>query len=242
MSPVVETGSQLFQVRLCVVDIISSNTSIQELRPVMSNHHQKLVNTVMKQFTTCRFNQKTQRFEATANGIKNIGYGGTHEEALALLRKLVDNNVRGRPELENLEEHEAYGQTAPASSPGSVTNVFHNVQGIINTGSISTMENVSLSLHQSIANLQKSDEDLAKRLDAFVKAVEDSDEIVEATKVEILDRADLITVEAAKPPEKRLVHRITDNVKGIAEVIKGCAAVKTVWDLAEPFIRSHFGI
>lgn len=203
----------------------------------MSSHHKILVNTVMQQFSTCRYNDKKNRFEATANGIKNMGYGQTEQEAKTMLRKIVDNNVRERPELENMEEHEAY-EEKPRQPAGNVTNVFHNIQGVVNTGNLSKMENVTISVTQSIANL--TNKDLAEQLKTFVNAVQESD-LPEEAKVEVIDRADVITVEATKPPEKRLMHRITDNVKGIGEILKGAAAVKTVWDVVEPAVRGYFG-
>lgn len=212
----------------------------------MANHHRILARTIMSQLSTCRFNEKKQRFEASANGIKNIGYGGTKEEATSMLSKIVENHVLDRPELENMEEHEAANlHQAGASRMHSVinnVNNINNVQGILVTGSVGGMHNVSVSVQHSIANLMTKEVEMADKLNDFVEAAKKSEELSENAKIEVIDHTDVIAVEAAKPKEERLPHRSVNALKGIAEVLKGCAALKSVWDIAEPLVKAHLNV
>lgn len=75
----------------------------------MEKQFNLLARTAMK-LASASFNDKTDRWEATVNGISNKGYGKSKEDALAMLRKIVDNNVRERPELEGLDDHENSGK------------------------------------------------------------------------------------------------------------------------------------
>ena len=202
-------------------------------------HEQIQIDATMNHNSSVNFNEKKDRYEATATTCKHMGYGKTQQEALAMLEKIVSNKVRKRPELENLDEHEAYDQK-PSSTPHSpaITNVF-NVHGVVNTG---TMQQVTVSVHQSIANLQHTQQELATNLNKFVSAVETEKQLPEPAKLELLDRADTITVEASKPVEKRMIHKVTDNLKGIGDTLKGVSALKGVWDVVEPVVKTYFGL
>jgi hypothetical protein len=208
----------------------------------MGNHHDILIRTKMQQFSKCRFVESKQRYEAVCSGIKNIGYGKSEKEANEMLRKIVENTVYQRPELENLNDHEAAREKKESKMPVSAVTNNYNVQGMIVTGTVGTMQNVSVSVHQAIMNIQSHNQELGGQLEKFATAVEKSDELTEEAKVEILDHSKTIADQVELPKERRLAHRAKNAVKETAELVKGCAALKSIWDVAEPLVRAHLGI
>jgi hypothetical protein len=145
--------------------------------------------------------------------------------------------------IQNREQTIAHFMETLASNPNDSKGISHvtinNHQGFVNTGDGSRIQNVSISLQNSLNSLP--DKEFAGKINAFIHEIEESD-LPEPTKVEVMDRFDLITGEATKPADQRLLHRINDNIKGVGEALKGAAALKAVWDVLEQPVRIYFGI
>src|SRR5579883_2990803 len=174
----------------------------------MLNAHIEYAAMMIMSTAYVRFIDRKQRWEATAQGIKQKGYGTTENEALEMLKRIVNNHVHDRPELENIEEHENFSDSVTGKQ--SITNLIKNNYGVITTGDNAKLENVHVSINQSINKLEQTNGDLAVRFSKFIDAVNRSENLNDSAKIEVSDCLDVIAKEAMKPEENRLLHRINN--------------------------------
>lgn len=121
-------------------------------------------------------------------------------------------------------------------------NSFNNIQGIINTGNMSEIKNLSVTICRSLEHLKnQNNEELADRIEQLAKLLTESTQTTNEQKLEGLDRLNTITVEVAKAEDKRALYKIKEAWKGIGELAKGITSAKEVCELIAPLLQAYIG-
>jgi hypothetical protein len=114
-------------------------------------------------------------------------------------------------------------------------NVDRSVVGVINTGTIQ-------SLNNSVTALQKGGEaELAKQIRDFTQAVIDSGEVSNTAKQQVAEIMDAIAAEAAKPKVERRPAVIRPLIGEVAGIVGGVAALSQLWETYGPLLLAYFG-
>ncbi len=121
---------------------------------------------------------------------------------------------------------------------GDVT--LNNIQidnstiGVINTGSIETVDAAVTSLRQS------GDDKLSSALLELSQAVLSNNEVVNETKNQLIEILSLIATEATAPKEKRRVATMRILLTELSTILSGISSLGELWDRIKPILESVF--
>jgi hypothetical protein len=187
---------------------------------------------IVNKLSKVTYNAEKKRYEAHCAArhyrLKHTPYGDRPDAAYQMLRRMLENLHYGIDELHNIPEHENYGKVALATSSvlTKVINTQYHNHGVWNQGVMHDIQSISVVSERS---------EFSETTNELLKLLLDSKELDQDQKEEAQDRIEAITVELAKPEEKRKKHIIKDAWNGLIEISKGVAAAKPlIAVLAEP--------
>jgi len=113
--------------------------------------------------------------------------------------------------------------------------VDRSVVGVLNTGTIETVDSAVTALHQS------GDDQLSAAIQELTQAVVNNNEVVAETKNKILEILSVVATEATAPKERRRLTVIRALLHELAGLMGGAAALGAVWDRIRPILEAAFG-
>jgi len=113
-------------------------------------------------------------------------------------------------------------------------NVDNSVIGVLNTGSIKTVDNSVTVLRQS------GDEEMALAISKLTQSVIDSADADNESKREIVDLLSVIADEARKPQQERRPAVIRPLLTELATAFSGLAGLSHLWQQYGPMIQAFF--
>jgi hypothetical protein len=113
-------------------------------------------------------------------------------------------------------------------------NVDNSVIGVLNTGSIKTVDNSVTVLRQS------GDEEMALAISKLTQSVIDSAHADNESKRQIVDLLSVIADEARKPQQERRRAVIPPLLTELATAFSGLAGLSHLWQQYAPMIQAFF--
>ena len=113
--------------------------------------------------------------------------------------------------------------------------VEHSNVGVINTGTIQTLE-------RAVGLLRKDGvDDVANSLTLMTKAIAESPDLQPEAKNQVAEALSVVAEEAAKLPEARRLGVVRSMLMEASTNISGVAALAQLWDTHGAAIRTYFG-
>jgi len=117
---------------------------------------------------------------------------------------------------------------------------FHNINidrstiGVLNTGSIQTVDSAVSVLHNSGAD------ELSKAILHLTQAILSSAEIQNETKNDILEILSLLATEATVPKSKRRSKAMKPLLSQLSNLVGVASGLTTIWEHVKPILESVF--
>ena len=106
--------------------------------------------------------------------------------------------------------------------------------------------NVTIAVGSVIGKVENvvkgiTSEDARDALVGIARAIERDDTLTDTERLELLERVEFLSEQAAAEPETRSKLAVKDVIAGMARAVEISAAVATVWQVAGPAITKFFG-
>jgi hypothetical protein len=101
--------------------------------------------------------------------------------------------------------------------------------GILNTGTVK-------NINATISYFQHGDPQHAQELKAFAEAVDQSQDLAQQNKKEVLDQLAYVTEEIRKRPEERNTSVAKAALKGIGDIVRTASSLLTLWEKLGPWL------
>lgn len=146
----------------------------------------------------------------------------------------------GRAFAEELTDEQSLLNGAKSNNRHTMNVHIENFEGLLNTGNISDVGHINVSINKLRADGQ---ERAAQAIKELTEAIQKDEALLPEQKAEAVERIDHLAMAVAQDKSSRAPRfQLTDNLKGLAEIIKTSASALTVWHYAGPLLAAALSI
>jgi hypothetical protein len=117
--------------------------------------------------------------------------------------------------------------------------IDRSVIGMLNTGSIQDVQRIDINVRSLV---ESGSPEVAIALKALTEAVASNQELSDVQRTDLLEQLNLVSGEAAIPPENRKTGVIKPVLSGLATGLNAVASLAKVWSLTGDLICGYFGV